>query len=79
MKCPVCQWFESPKNKMEFRPVCEAKTPRQAISMDLISPLPVGKRGSRYIACIVDHLSKWGEVKVLLNCEGKTILKFLSE
>lgn len=78
-RCSVCQWFEFPRNRLEFREVCDAKVPSQAISMDLIGPLPAGRMGARYIVCIIDHLSRWGEAWVVKNCEASIVLRCLME
>lgn len=35
--------------------------------------------GARCIAYIIDHLSRWGEVWVLKNCDGQTVLRCFKE
>lgn len=59
-RCPVCQKFEKPQAKELLQSICCAKYPGEAISMDLVGPLPQGRGSGKYIASVIDHLSRWG-------------------
>lgn len=76
-KCPVCQWLEFPKLKAQLRGVYRATYPGMPISMDVVGPLPTGKRGGKYIICVIDHLTRWGEASVLFEANSFTIVRVL--
>lgn len=50
-----------------------------AISMDMAGPLPVGRSGSRYITCIIDHLTRWGEANILIASTSNAVVKILRD
>lgn len=77
--CPICQRFEQPTNKEFLILVCEATRPGQALRVDFVGPLLVGKRGYIYIVCVIDHLTRWAHARPVVDSTAKTVIKMLDE
>lgn len=53
--------------------------PFQAISMDLLGPLPKSKRGNQYVLVVTDYFTKFVLVQSLRKATTPAIVKFLRE
>ena len=45
----------------------------------MIGPLPITKKGNRYIITLVDYLTKWPEAKATADKTAVTVATFLLE
>jgi hypothetical protein len=45
--------------------------------VDIVGPLPRGKRSVRFVVVAVDYFPKWVEVEALVNIIAKSIERFL--
>jgi hypothetical protein len=62
------------KNELHSIKITE---PFQKISIDIIGPLPITKRGNKYIITAMDYFTKWLEVKALKTANAEEVLKFI--
>ncbi len=49
------------------------------VALDIAGPLPETKTGNKYILVVVDHYSKWCEVRAVADHGAKTAAKFLED
>lgn len=57
----------------------EVSFPFQALSMDLLGPLPKSKRGNQYVFVVTDHFTKFVLMKPLRKATAASIITFLRE
>lgn len=76
-RCSTCQEFGSPHHKEEFRVVYEAGVLYEAISMYVMGPLGKGRLGKRYIACVIDHLTRWREARLVYSTKAHMAVETL--
>jgi hypothetical protein len=80
--CKQCQMVRSmgsvrsEDEKMKNIHVCELF---YRVALDTAGPLPETKSGNKYILVVVDHYSKWCEVKAIADHGAKTTAKFLED
>jgi len=53
--------------------------PFSQVGLDLIGPLPITKRGNRFIIVLVDYLTKWVEADPLPSTESEEVIFFLKK
>jgi hypothetical protein len=49
------------------------------VALDIAGPLPETMSRNKYIFIVIDHYSKWCEVKAVANHGAKTTAKFLED
>ena len=49
----------------------------QVLALDILGPLPITKKGNKYIVVIGDYFSKWTEAFPLTDMEAKTVATVL--
>ncbi|GFV64000.1 retrovirus-related Pol polyprotein from transposon opus [Trichonephila clavipes] len=62
--CKECQLTRSVriKDRSPITPVTRSELPFQVVNMDLIGPIdPPSSKGHKYILCLVDQHTRWGE------------------
>ena len=70
MKEPV----RTPRAQLQCVPV---KGPNQRVGVDVIGPLPMSRKGNRYILVMVDYFTKWCEAFPMANKEAITIANLI--
>jgi hypothetical protein len=68
--------IRSEDENMKNIPVCELF---YRVALDTTGPLLETKSGNKYILVVVNHYSKWCEVKVVADHGAKTVVKFLED
>ena len=65
-QCNICAQNKRPHNK-PLAPLGDmrAGAPMDRLAIDILGPLPLSKRGNKYIQVVTDAFSKWVEVKAL--------------
>ncbi len=53
--------------------------PLEKIALDILGPLPTGKRGNKYILVVADYFTKWTEAYALRNHTAANVAKKLVE
>ena len=53
------------------------KGPNQRVGVDVIGPLPISRKGNRYILVMVDYFTKWCEAFPMANQEAITIANLI--
>jgi hypothetical protein len=56
-----------------------ARKPWEIMGMDIIGPLPITRKGNRYILVFTEHFTKWVEAFPLSRIDSETIAKFFVE
>jgi transposase InsO family protein len=69
-RCQKHQQKQRPQQKLQPLPTTQ---PFEVIGVDIIGPLPVTKRGKRYILTIIDHFTKWTEAFALEIADALSI------
>ena len=54
-----------------------AGSPMQRVHMDILGPLPITKRGNKYILMVIDQFTKWLECLPLPNQNAETVARSL--
>ena len=78
--CGSCDKCTSRKSSMATRaPLKQALAggPMEKIALDVLGPLPLSKKGSRFILVVVDCFTKWTEAYAIPNQESSTIASTL--
>lgn len=47
--------------------------------MDIVGPLPKGKRGVKFILVLTDYFTKWIEAKALAKVKQKDVIDFVKK
>ncbi|GFX66869.1 retrovirus-related Pol polyprotein from transposon opus [Trichonephila clavipes] len=72
--CEECQLTRSVriKDRPPITPVARPELPFQVVNMDLIGPIdPPSSKGHKYILCLVDQHTRWGEAVPLTSLSAK--------
>ncbi|GFV91459.1 retrovirus-related Pol polyprotein from transposon opus [Trichonephila clavipes] len=72
--CKECQLTRSVriKDRPPITPVARLELPFQVVNMDLIGPIdPPSSKGHKYILCLVDQHTRWGEAVPLTSLSAK--------
>ncbi|GFX12248.1 retrovirus-related Pol polyprotein from transposon opus [Trichonephila clavipes] len=72
--CKECQLTRSVriKDRPPITPVARPELPFQVVNMDLIGPIdPPSSKGHKYILCLVDQHTRWGEAVPLTSLSAK--------
>ncbi|GFS84002.1 retrovirus-related Pol polyprotein from transposon opus [Trichonephila clavipes] len=72
--CKECQLTRSVriKDRPPITPVARPELPFQVVNMDLIDPIdPPSSKGHKYILCLVDQHTRWGEAVPLTSLSAK--------
>ncbi|GFX96802.1 hypothetical protein TNCV_1648371 [Trichonephila clavipes] len=78
--CKECQLTRSVriKDRSPITPVARPELPFQVVNMDLIGPIdPPSSKGHKYILCLVDQHTRWGEAVPLTSLNAKVICEAL--
>ncbi len=78
--CDLCLRFNkcgSPGAKMVERPVISE--PFESVAIDLVIPLPKGKRGCRFILSYICLATKWPEAMLLRSGSAVEVVEALTE
>ncbi|GFW95807.1 retrovirus-related Pol polyprotein from transposon opus [Trichonephila clavipes] len=60
------------KDRSPITPVARPELPFQVVNMDLIDPIdPPSSKGHKYILCLVDQHTRWGEAMPVTSLSGK--------
>ncbi|GES74587.1 gypsy retrotransposon integrase-like protein 1-like [Rhizophagus clarus] len=62
--CDNCQKRGKPIGRNELYPI-KVKEPFYQIGIDFVGPLPVTKKGNRYIIVAMDYFTKWPKAKAV--------------
>ncbi|GFU83191.1 retrovirus-related Pol polyprotein from transposon opus [Trichonephila clavipes] len=79
--CKECQITRSVriKNRSSSTPVARPELPFEVGNMDLIGPIdPPSLKGHKYILCLVDQHTRWGEAVPLTSLSAK-VLRMLEQ
>ncbi|GFS61809.1 retrovirus-related Pol polyprotein from transposon opus [Trichonephila clavipes] len=71
--CKECQLTRSVriKDRSSITPGARPELPFQVVNMDLIGPIdPPSSKGHKYILCLVDQHTRWGEAVPLYSLSG---------
>ncbi|GFT48299.1 integrase_H2C2 domain-containing protein [Trichonephila clavipes] len=74
--CKECQLTRSVriKHRSPITPVARPELPFQVVNMDLIGPIdPPSSKGHKYILCLVDQHTRWGEAVPLTSLSAKLL------
>ncbi|GFX22489.1 retrovirus-related Pol polyprotein from transposon opus [Trichonephila clavipes] len=72
--CKECHLTRSVriKDRSPITPVARPELPFQVVNMDLIGPIdPPSSKGHKYILCLVDQHTRWGEAVPLTSLSAK--------
>ncbi|GFV37951.1 retrovirus-related Pol polyprotein from transposon opus [Trichonephila clavipes] len=72
--CKECQLTRSVriKDQSPITPVARPELPFQVVNMDLIGPIdPPSSKGHKYVLCLVDQHTRWGEAVPLTSLSAK--------
>ena len=74
-QCVPCELKKRPHEtvRVPLHPIPVQSKPWQLVSLDIVGPLPVTKRGNRYILVITEYLTKWPEAAALKDQKAVTI------
>ncbi|GFW92417.1 retrovirus-related Pol polyprotein from transposon opus [Trichonephila clavipes] len=78
--CKECQLTRSVriKDRSPITPVARTELPFQVVNMDLIGPIdPPSLKGYKYILCLVDQHTRWGEAVPLTSLSAKVTCEAL--
>ncbi|GFV79248.1 retrovirus-related Pol polyprotein from transposon opus [Trichonephila clavipes] len=78
--CKECQLTRSVriKDRSPITPVARPELPFQVVNMDLIGPIdPPSSKGHKYILCLVDQHTRWGEAVPLYSLSAKETCEVL--
>ncbi|GFT72885.1 retrovirus-related Pol polyprotein from transposon opus [Trichonephila clavipes] len=78
--CKECQLTRSfrIKDRSPITPVARPELPFQVVNMDLIGPIdPPSSKGHKYILCLVDQHTRWGEAVRLYSLSAKETCEVL--
>lgn len=75
-QCPICPRAGGPRTNTRNR-VITTRRPNELWEVDIIGPLPVTKRGNKFILVVVDHFTKWVEATPLQAKETHSVIHFL--
>ncbi|GFX27859.1 hypothetical protein TNCV_3082821 [Trichonephila clavipes] len=78
--CKECQLTRSVriKDRSPITPVARPELPFQVVNMDLIGPTdPLSSKGHKYILCLVDQHTRWGEAVPLISLSAKVTCEAL--
>ncbi|GFV76184.1 uncharacterized protein TNCV_4672731 [Trichonephila clavipes] len=78
--CKECQLTRSVriKYRSSSTPVARPELPFQVVNMDLIGPIdPPSSKGHKYILCLVDQHTRWGEAVPLYSLSAKETCEVL--
>ncbi|GFW04709.1 retrovirus-related Pol polyprotein from transposon opus [Trichonephila clavipes] len=78
--CKECQLTRSVriKDRSPITPVARPELPFQVVNMDLIGPIdPPSLKGHKYILCLVDQHTRWGEAVPLTSLSAKVTCEAL--
>ncbi|GFS64098.1 retrovirus-related Pol polyprotein from transposon opus [Trichonephila clavipes] len=79
--CKECQLTRSVriKDRSSVTPVARPELPFQVVNMDLIGPIdPPSSKGHKYILCLVEQHTRWGEAVPLTSLSAK-VLRMLEQ
>ncbi|GFU53464.1 retrovirus-related Pol polyprotein from transposon opus [Trichonephila clavipes] len=67
------------KDRSPITPVARPELPFQVVNMDLIGPIdPPSSKGHKYILCLVDQHTRWGEAMPVTSLSAK-VLRMLEQ
>ncbi|KAI7694960.1 Uncharacterized protein SSS_09743, partial [Sarcoptes scabiei] len=79
-KCPQCQFKEQVLPKAHLNPIDIANLDVwERVAIDLAGPLPISKKGNKYLFCLQDYKSKWVEAKASPSTKTSDIIEWLDE
>ncbi|GFT57927.1 retrovirus-related Pol polyprotein from transposon opus [Nephila pilipes] len=76
--CKECQLTRSVRinDRSKITPVARPELPFQVVKLDLIGPIdPPSSKGYKYILCLVNQHTRWGEAVPLTSCSAKGTCK----
>ncbi|GFW96078.1 transposon Ty3-G Gag-Pol polyprotein [Trichonephila clavipes] len=76
----MCQLTRSVrvKDRSPITPVARPELPFQVVNMDLIGPIdPPSSKGHKYILCLVDQHTRWGEAMPVTSLSAKVTCEAL--
>lgn len=77
--CHQCQLFRpKPVNLHNESIRSEPGKPFTTVGLDIVGPLPITKRGNRFIIVLVDYCTKWVEAEPTINVESSDVKRFLT-
>jgi len=62
--CKACQFQEKPQRNNELH-LIPIRKPWKRIEIDIVRPLPITKRGNKYIVTCIDYMMKCVKAKPL--------------
>ncbi|GFW80145.1 retrovirus-related Pol polyprotein from transposon opus [Trichonephila clavipes] len=76
-ECPLTRSVRI-KDRSPITPVARPELPFQVVNMDLIGPIdPPSSKGHKYILCLVDQHTRWGEAVPLYSLSAKETCEVL--
>jgi hypothetical protein len=76
--CPTCQLYVEKKGENFPVKTIMVTKPFQLLSIDIVGPLPITKRGNRYLLVMIEHMNSLPEAVPLSHITmGKVVLAFM--
>ena len=76
--CDQCQRRGKSTTKNELHSI-KISRPFQRIGIDIVGPLPITKKGNKYIVTAMDYFTKWPEARALKSANAKEVQEFIYE
>lgn len=76
--CDVCQRRGRPSKNNELYPI-PPHSPFYRIGIDFVGPLPITRKGNRYIIVAVDMFTKWPEARAVPEATATQVAQFVYE
>ena len=74
--CDNCQRREKTKRREELLPQ-KIGVPFDKIGIDIKGPLPLTRKGNRYLVVAMDYFTKWLEARAIPNAKAETVAAFI--
>lgn len=73
-QCQISKPMTSTRPRAELQPL-KPLQPFELITTDIVGPLPLSKKGNKYILVVCDHFSKWTQAYPLEDITAETVAK----
>jgi hypothetical protein len=76
--CDDCQRRGKNRRVEPLHPI-KVGQPFDRIGMDIVGPLPMTKRGNKYIVVATEYLTKWPEARAIPDAKASSVVSFFYE
>ena len=74
--CDQCQKRGRHRTPRLLHPI-PVSEPFSKVGIDILGPLPITKKGNKYIVVMTDYFTKWPEAEAISEATGKRISEFI--